>query len=131
MPKFPAPRTPPQAATANVVQAIEEAIAPALIEEGEAAEAAEPAPEEALRLAGWVTASRDNEGLPFIVIDKIAAEGAGFAGFAEFAGRPLNGRCHVLEAATVEAGPVTAAQAVAGAGEVAHEVEPREARRPP
>jgi hypothetical protein len=52
------------------------------------------------------------------------------AGVAEFAGQALDGRGYYLEAIKVAALPEPAAQSVAGAGEVAHEVAPHQARRP-
>jgi len=47
---------------------------PAAAQAIETADAAEPAPDAATQMADWVIASGDNRGLPFVIIDKVAAK---------------------------------------------------------
>lgn len=58
----------------------------AVAQEIETADAAEPMSADAIQMANWVTASGDNQGLPFIVIDKIAAEVIVFDAEGQFLG---------------------------------------------
>jgi hypothetical protein len=52
----------------------------------EAAEAARPASDSVMQVIAWVTASGDNGGLPFVIIDKVAAEVFVFDAEARFLG---------------------------------------------
>jgi len=59
---------------------------PAVVQADAAEEAAEPASDDAVRVTDWVIASGDNEGLPFIVIDKVAAQVSVFDAEGGFVG---------------------------------------------